>query len=95
MDEIERQAERVQKLRGELIRAEDTLRDMRTEAAPFKVGDVAEARAGGKYVPAIVREVNAIYGSVWYKVSVAKKDGSWSKQVIHAFSDVRALGSEG
>lgn len=73
---------------------ERELNDALIEAAPFAVGDVVEAETGGGrgWAEALVRDVEPQgTWACWFKVSLRKKDGDWSNQVVHAFDKVRAV----
>jgi hypothetical protein len=81
-------------LHDRLHRAQAELREIKLAAMPFHAGDIVEVliwrrRGGGvsggplpwQWQAAIVRSV-----STWgpYKVSLRKKDGTWSKAERHA-----------
>ncbi len=84
----------VQRLRGELRMAQDTLRQALIDAAPFQVGDVVEAQVRAmKWEQAIVRAINTSGAQFWYMVSLQKTDGTWGTQERHAFNRVRPVSS--
>lgn len=93
---------RVDAAQDALRQAEYRLREIQMALAPFKVGDVVEAKLyvrGELYAwdRAIVRDVDFWWDSPTphaYKIAFSNKDGSWSKVARWAFhTEVRA--SEG
>lgn len=92
LKELEAEVEQQSKLLDVL---EARLDVARMEAAPFQLGDICQAKIKNKWQPAIIREIRHIgWGGAdgyWYKVSLARAGGEWSKAVMHAFGDVRKL----
>lgn len=78
-------------LREQLHAVEAELANARRDAAEFSVGDEVEASRNGRdWEPAVIRVVEPQSFGDWYKVSYRKKDGTWSRAVRYAFSNVRA-----
>ena len=82
--------------RQQLVAAERELHQALEAEAPFKVGDVVEARFrqgdGSPWVPSIIRKIEASTWSTWYTVATRNKDGSWSERGRNVFECVRKPG---
>ena len=92
-DTIEALENIVESCRVKLQTAERALRQARTEAAEFKVGDIVEAKgyARDEWRRAIIDGVSFRWSSnPSYHVRFANKGGEWSKQV-RTYVTVRAL----
>ena len=83
---------RAEELHVEWRQAADEYQAALKATAPYQPGDRVRALQRAGYLPAVVVEVKPMGGSdFWYGVSFLKKDGTPSRIVVQAFSDVRPI----